>query len=333
MRFRPPFCPLPDCPSRRGTVPFRCHRKGFYLRSCDGRSVQRFLCLACRRRFSTQAFRLDYRLKLPSLSRRVFPFFVSKVTHRQTARILRVSRRTVAHRLLLLGRHCRDFHESCLRGNRLRGGLRGTFQLDELETYETDRRLFPVTVPVLIERDSFFVVHAETAPIPARGGLRPRDVERKKAAEVRYGRRRSGSRESVERSFAALRRALDPGFSPDIQTDRKTSYIGIVRRQIPRFASHSRIHSSEVRNTKNLLFPINLTLAMLRDGVSRLVRRSWGASKLRRRLEDHLWIWIAWRNYVRGITVTRTEVTPAMQMRVVGTKLSSASLLRWRVFS
>jgi len=243
-----------------------------------------------------------------------------------------VFRRTVAHRLLLLGRHCRGFHESCLQKKRLRDGIRGTFQLDELETYETDRRLFPVTVPVLIERGSFFVVHAETTPIPSRGGLRPRDVERKKEAELRFGKRRSGSREAVEHSFRALRRALDPAAAPDIQTDRKTSYIGIVRRQIPRFSSHSRIHSSETRNNKNLLFPINLTLAMLRDGVSRLVRRSWGASKLRRRLDDHLWIWIAWRNYVRGITVTRTEVTPAMHMRVVGTKLSCSSLLRWRVF-
>jgi hypothetical protein len=44
---------------------------------------------------------------------------------------------------------------------------------------------------------------------------------------------------------------------------------------------------------------------MMRDGISRLVRRSWGASKLRARLELHAWIWVVWRNYVRGSRTRR----------------------------
>ena len=66
------------------------------------------------------------------------------------------------------------------------------------------------------------------------------------------------------------------------------------------------------RDRANPLFAINHTLAMLRDGVSRLVRRSWAASKRSRKLQLHLWIWACWRNYVRGITNRAPRVTPAM---------------------
>ena len=51
------------------------------------------------------------------------------------------------------------------------------FQLDEQETFETDRLLKPVTMPVLIHADSRFVVHVEAAKLPARGQLRPRAYE------------------------------------------------------------------------------------------------------------------------------------------------------------
>src|SRR5262245_35427878 len=101
--------------------------------------------------------------------------FVSKVTQRQSARILGCSRHTVAHRLDLLGKHCRDFHQRMLEEAKSRGGIEGMFQLDELETFEHNRRLCPVSVPVLIEKQSYFVLHAEAVPLPARGGLSKRD--------------------------------------------------------------------------------------------------------------------------------------------------------------
>jgi transposase-like protein len=113
MAFRPPRCPFSDCPSaaRRS---FRWRRKGHFRRRCDGRLIQRFSCLHCRRGFSTQTFRLDYRLHRPRLGLVLFKDFVSKVTHRQAARTLGCSRRTLAHRLRLFGDHCQAFHRRAL---------------------------------------------------------------------------------------------------------------------------------------------------------------------------------------------------------------------------
>jgi hypothetical protein len=69
---------------------------------------------------------------------------------------------------------------------------------------------------------------------------------------------------------------------------------------------------------------------MMRDGISRLVRRSWAASKLRERLREHLWLWVCYRNYVRGITVKAPRVTPAMVAGLRSETVSVSELLRWR---
>ena len=69
---------------------------------------------------------------------------------------------------------------------------------------------------------------------------------------------------------------------------------------------------------------------MLRDGVSRLVRRTWCHAKLRERLQAHLWIYVAWRNYVRGVSNKRRDVTPAMAIGVDPERWTLKDFLRWR---
>ena len=331
MRFSPRHCPHPACPSS-SSGHFRWRHKGFFRRRCDGRQVQRFLCLECRRTFSTQSFRLDHRLHKPHLHLDLFGPLVSKVTHRQAARILGCSRSTIAHRLLLLGRHCRDFHLRLVNQAAGRGGLSGTFQLDELETFEHSRRLAPLTVPVLIERQSYFILDASVATLPARGGLSPAYRARKQERERLFGRRTSGSREAVKRSFERLH-ACHASHGPVlVQTDFKTSYASSLRRLFGSRLVHQRCSSRARRDHHNPLFPINLTLAMLRDGVSRLVRRSWAASKLKERLERHLWIWIAWRNYVRAITNRAPQVTAGIALGLTNKMWTVAEMCAWKVF-
>ena len=69
---------------------------------------------------------------------------------------------------------------------------------------------------------------------------------------------------------------------------------------------------------------------MMRDGVSRLVRRTWAASKRRERLLQHLWVWICYRNYVRGQTNARPRMTPAMAVGVLDRQLDFDDLFVWR---
>lgn len=331
MRFQPPFCPFAACPAHTQR-PFRFRRKGYFTRGCDGRRVARFTCLMCRRSFSTQTFRLDYRLHRPDLWIDVFAGLVSKRTLRQSGRILGCSRKVLAHRLSLFGEHCRALHAEFMQRVRMRGGMPGVFQLDELETYEHDRRLCPLTVPVLIERRSFFVLGCGVAPLPARGGLTPKKREKKKERERLYGKRRSGSREAVSRVLQMLRDVTPAAWELKLQTDEKLSYAAEASRLFGAKLRHKRYSSRAPRVHGSPLFPINHTLAQMRDTISRLVRRTWAASKKAVYLERHQWIWIAWRNYVRGITNQAWSRTPAMVLGVADWRFTIGELLSRRVF-
>lgn len=327
--FVPPCCPRRDCDSRSGRVPFQWIKKGSYRRACDGRSVPRFLCRACGRKFSLQSFRLSYGLKRPELTRPAFEAFVSKVTMRQCARTVKCSRKTVEHRLRLLGRHCRAVHATVLARSAVRGGLPGDFQLDELETFEGSRRLQPVTMPVLIELHKRFVVHVDVGTLPARGKLSPRDQERKLELAATHGTRRNESSECVTACLSVLKSVLPPQKHFVISSDRKSSYPRILRDLFRPPYTHARHSSTSARTPNNPLFPINHTLGMLRDGVSRLVRRTWASSKLKVRLCDHAWIWSAYRNYVRPLTNRARSLTSAVALGVVAEVFQAERFLTW----
>ena len=76
MLFVPPVCPNPRCPSTIASIEFRWQRRGSYRRKCDGKLVLRYACRICRRGFSSQTYRVDYRLKKPRLDVPIFHAFV-----------------------------------------------------------------------------------------------------------------------------------------------------------------------------------------------------------------------------------------------------------------
>src|SRR5215813_7670975 len=232
MSFTPPRCPYSSCDAHAGKAPFLWRRRGQFRRALDGRVVQRFRCLICGRSFSTQTFRLDYRLRKPGLSRPVFLHFVSKVTHRQSARVLGINRKTVHQRLRLLGAHSRLFQHWRMHRPRVRGRLAGSFQLDELETFETSRRLRPLTVPVLIEKSSRFVVHTDVGTLPSRGRLSPHEQAKKEAMLKVEGPRKNGSRAAVGECLAALSVATARAERVVVRTDEKQSYPAALKRAL-----------------------------------------------------------------------------------------------------
>ncbi|TAH36360.1 MAG: IS1 family transposase [Planctomycetota bacterium] len=332
-RFDPPLCPHSSCPSRTHSRPFLWRRKGFYARRCDARSVPRFHCLSCRRSFSTQTFRLDFRLRKPWLAVAVAKALCAKASLRKTAEDLEVTRRSVERRLDLFGPHCQAFHLWMLERHRRRGRcLDGAMTLDELETFEGDRLLAPVTVALLTEKRSLFLVDLQTGPLPARGRLSARDQQRKAERERATGRRRNGSREAVRGCLQTWRRfGPAPGAYVELHTDQKPSYRKLYREAFAGYLrGMARVSSREKRDRRNALFVANHTNAMARDGVSRLVRESWAHSKLRARLEKHLWVWAAFRNYVRGITRRNWRISAAMALGVARWKIGWSELLRWR---
>ena len=327
LAFTPPFCPYSNCSAKANYA-----RKGFYLRKCDGLRVQRFECLSCGRWFSEQTFKVNQRLKRPEIDLQVYDDFISKVTQRQSARTIGCNRKAIALRLRLYGVHCRSFHRQQLELALANKRLHGRYQLDEAETFEHNRRLAPVTAPVLIEAHSYFIVHAATGDLPARKPLSPLNQLKLELRELERGKRTSESRFAVKRCWSKLDKLTRSAVEILVTTDRKTAYASSLRQRFGGRVRHTRISSKEPRGYDNPLFPVNHTLAMWRDGMSRLVRRNWATTKIARELRHHLWVWLSWRNYVRYITNENKKQSPAMAFGVCDRFYSVAQMLEWRVF-
>jgi len=331
VQFQPSFCPCksPECETSPG---FQYQRRGTFKRACDGRVVPRFQCMRCKRSFSTQTFRVDHRLRSPRLDIPAFLLLISKVTQRQCTRDLRCDRASIARRLERYGKHCREFHEQLMHERGQTRAWEGRFLLDELETYEHNRRLKPVTVPVLVHKPSHCILHASVGTLPPRKPLSPANQKKLEKLEQVEGKRRSESRDKVAECFDVLQSVCPSSGPVRVGTDQKYSYRALLKKRFGDRLEHETTHSSRPRTIRNPLFVVNHTFAMLRDGLSRLVRRTWAGSKEREKLEWHLWLYIGWRNYVRPITNARPLESAGMVAGLAPRMLEVSELLQWKIF-
>lgn len=324
--FQPPRCPNRHCPQHRSPAPLFFVRKGSYRPLCRSQPVPRFRCRTCRRGFSRQTFRADYRDHRPALNAPLFFLLASGLGLRQSGRILGLSLRCLELKARKLARHLRRL------GLNLRRPLEGDvhLQLDEIETYEGRRNTRPLSIPLLIERETRFVVWAEGAPIRPHGKKTPARERAIQEDERRFGRRKDLSRRSVMR---ALRRgaglcARDARVT--VSSDEKPSYPGLVRRAFgERLVAHERTNSELARGTWNPLFPINHTEAMARDLMGRMRRESWLVSKKRRYLDLALALWSAYRNLVRR-RFNHDDESPAELLGFLPRRLTCGEALSWR---
>jgi hypothetical protein len=284
--------------------------------------VTRFRCRGCRRTFSFTTFRYAYRQKKPHLDAALLELVCSGVSLRGAARLLSINRKTVTRKLWRLGRHGLRQQRAVVQ----RGGLRGHFQLDELETFESNR-FQPVTVPVLIEKHTYFVASVATAPIRRRGRMTPKQKARRSAHERLHGRRPTASDAAVRRCLAVLSRHTDG--SVQLESDRKPSYGRIGRRLLGPRLRHLTHDAARRRDRANPLFPINHTNAMARYCLARLRRRTWCVTRRRAWLEVALHAWAGWLNFCRGITITATT-SPAAALGLARRRLRVAEWLSWR---
>jgi transposase-like protein len=324
--FQPPRCPWRACPRHAAPLPrfYRVH--GSYVAKCRPRPIPRFRCKTCGRTFSRQTFRMDYGDHRPDLNAELFLSLACGVGLRQSSRTLGLSRRCTELKARKIGRHLRRLDLN-LRGPLPRGA---TLHLDELETYEGRRNTRPLTVPVLIETKSRFVIWAESATIPPSGRMSDRRKALIRAEALRFGRRRDNSRGAVRRTLrrgASLVRHLDRVV---LFSDEKATYPGLAAAELgAERLVHLRTNSRVPRTERNPLFPINSTEALARDLMGRLRRESWLVSKKRRYLDIALHVFIAYRNYVRR-RFNRDGFSSAEMLGFVPRRMRAEELLSWR---
>ena len=324
--FAPPYCPNRTCSQFADPEPRFFKRNGSYRPKCRPWPVPRYQCRSCGRGFSRQTFRMDYRDHRPDLNAKLFTLLASGVGLRQSSRTLGLSLRCTQLKFRKIARHLRQLNLSLC--DQLEGLAR--FHFDELESYEGQRNARPLSIPVLVESHSRFIVWAESAPIRPRGKMTPkrrRDIER---AEKRHGIRKDLSPRAVARTLARGARVASRADGVLLDTDEKPSYRAAAERAFGKNRLlHRQTNSQLVRATWNPLFAINHEEAMMRDLMGRLRRRSWLVSKKRRYLDLGLHVHMAYRNLVRR-RFNGDDESPAQLLGFAPRRLTAHEVLSWR---
>lgn len=272
------------------TRPPRVKRFGIFVRVSDRRRVKRYRCLDCKRTFSDATSTFEYRQRKRNINQYLFELLVSKVSMRRAAKLTKVHRTTVDHRLAYFAKVSDSYRQAYL--SELSGLER--IQFDDMESSE-HTKLKPLSIPMVVEEKTRKILSFDVVSMPAKGPLA--EISRKKYGK-RLDDRRKGWREVLTK--------VEPVLSchPTITSDSHTMYPQMIKRYLPR-ATHIREKGRKacIAGQGELkvggfdpLFSFNQTAAMLRDNLSRLIRRTWCNTKKAERLKMHISIYSYWHN-------------------------------------
>lgn len=290
-------CEYAFLPTHRSPLLVRFGRWGSYRRSSDGKRVARFICLKCRRSFSQAAFGQEafcYRQKRRDIHPEVRSLLASSVSQRRSAILLKVSRTTIARKLLVLSRIAQFRHAKFISNFVRDSGAISSFQVDEMETFERSKCL-PLSIPIVIHPGTRKILGLRVCSMPAKGRLAEKSLKK-------YGKRV----DERPKAFKALLKELSPHCHASLQvkSDQNPKYPAWLKAVFPQ-SMHKTVKGrrgcvvgqGELKSGGfDPLFSLNHSCAMIRANVCRLVRRTWCTTKKKERLWDHLMIYVEVHN-------------------------------------
>jgi hypothetical protein len=251
------------------------------------------LCRECCLTFSRATFHPCFDQKKRQINVPLWHHLDSKVSERQLARLLEIDRKTVARKLRFLGLQARIVLRQ-MRADLKAQGLRTSIQFDEMETFE-HTKCKPLSVPLVVDGKTRLILGIDVCQMPAHGRLA--EISRRK-----YGPRPSHRIPTLRRVLRTVRPVIDPGAV--FKSDMHPYYPPMIRDYFPQ-AQHRRYKGRLPTETGqgelkqggwDPLFSVNHTAGMIRDHVSRFVRKTWGTTKKRARLKNHLMLYAVWHN-------------------------------------
>jgi len=322
----PPFCPNPACRFHRGDKGlWRYKRAGFYSRKIEPLLVQRYRCDSCRRYFADQTFRVTYWLHRPELLRPVFHRLVGCSGFRQIAREFGVSPQTILTHAARLGRHCLLFHER----SRPKGPIAEPLALDSFQSFEFSQ-FFVTQYHVVAGRQSHFFHGFTDSECRRSGTMTPAQKRTRERLELEKGR---PDPKAIEKDVGLLLSIVAP--APQelmLHTDEHRAYPRAFRRLRHLSVRHDAISSRAARTPRNPLFAINLLDLLIRHSGANHKRETVAYSKRRQGAIERLWIFLAWRNYMKWFSEFRPGETPAMRIGLIERRLGFEDITARRLF-
>lgn len=277
----------PLCPScgASGSIKY-----GRYYRFDDAQTIQRYRCPNCLKSHSSATHAPTYRQKRRRLNRSIEMDIGSSTAQRRIAIKHRCNRKTVARKIVFLAEQARKKTAQWLEQN----GPFDSLQWDELITFEHSR-LKPLSVAVMCCTRSRCIIGYGVAQIPASGKIAKRSVEK-------YGKRVDRSSSMRKRVLKSVADYVSPTAS--IATDEHRRYAAEIKKTYPEMmhTQYASVRGSltgqgELKRTGfDPLFNINHTLAMMRDNIKRLTRRTWCTTKKADLLDDVIAIYQNYHN-------------------------------------
>jgi len=279
------------CPNLICAAPEFVIRDGTFWRKDDSKWIQRYRCKNCGTRFSSVTFSDFYRHKKRRITAPLLGLLSSGMSLRRCALVLKVNHKTIARKLPILAKRCREANEVELK--KFRGRV-FNLQIDDLITKENSK-LKPLSITIAVDEDRRRILGAEVSKIPAFGHL-------SKLAVKKYGKREDEHFFGLTRLFQKI--APIASSEVVIKSDEHQRYPGFISSYFPN-GKHLAFKSEracvagqgELKKVQfDPLFIVNHTCALLRANINRLIRKTWCTTKDTERLKDHLDVFIYFYN-------------------------------------
>jgi len=282
MRIHCPYCNTKNSSSNEART---VSKLGRYWRKSDGRWIQRFLCLVCKKGFSSATGHPCYLQNKRHKNQIVRKLLSAGVSQREAARILNLNRKTIVRKLLFWAEQAQaELHKlnqsssACIE-----------VEFDDLETFE-HTKCKPLSVTLMVEYKTRRILGFEVARMPAKGLLA--EISRKK-----YGVRKDERPYAREVLFKRVQKYVHP--EAIIRSDSNPHYLSAVKKYFPQ-AKYQTIKGTRGAVTGqgelkkvgyDPIFSLNHTFAMLRANINRLIRKTWCTTKRPDRLLAHIYVY------------------------------------------
>tara|TARA_Y100000768_G_scaffold388996_1_gene389907 strand:- start:10434 stop:11210 length:777 start_codon:yes stop_codon:yes gene_type:complete len=250
--------------------------------------------MACSKQFSTSTGTLEFGQKKRRVNYLLMKLFAAKVSQRRAAKIAGVNKVTVQRKFDYWSK------KAAIKNKRFREKLSASkarhIQFDDLITKEKTK-LKPLSITVVCDADRRYILYASPCQISSFGHLS--ELSKKK-----YGPRKSFYNENLEHVFQTIKSTI--ASTALIESDEHKNYKPMVNQYFPlstylQYKSERGCIAGQGELKKAIydpLYGINHTLAMLRDGISTLVRRTWCTTQDPVRLKGHLEIFTYYYNQI-----------------------------------
>ena len=324
-RFRPPFCPNPNCVFHHFSRGWRYRRAGSFRRRRAPRIVPRFQCSHCCRSFSSQTFSATYWLKRPDLLGPTWDALLACAGYRQIARIQQCSPTTVMTHAERLGRHALLFLEKY----RPKSTPSEPVVVDGFESFEFSQ-FHPLHLNLAMGAKSHFFYAFTDAELRRKGRMTPAQKRKRKRLEARWGRPHP---RAIEFSMAALIGLVAPsGSQIEIRSDEHPAYPRAWRRVQKVEVRHTVTPSKQARTARNPLFPVNRADLWLRHSGANHKRETIAFSKRRASVVERCAMLGVYLNYQKSFSEKKRDQTPGQQLGIMKTKLRTREILAGRLF-